>query len=167
MAIARAQYTKTRTKTNRNVSQNAARKVRYCTYERNSREQRGIWYGPDGAQSYPAVRAWAREESQSHKYVYELLLSVREGVEARPEDFRRVMEADDRFEDWRLIEHENTDNRHAHVVVFTDKTLRRNEVMQWQRETCQRLAEVERQYERQMQQEQQTEIQREQSMEIE
>ncbi len=161
MAIANARYGRTHLTTNRNVSLNAKRRVWYCTYERGSREQRGIWYGPEGRQSYQQVRTWSQEQSHEHKYMYTLVLSVREGIEIQPEDFCRVMEADRQFEDWRLIEHTNTDNRHAHVIVFTDKTLRRNELMQWQRDTCRQLGEIERQYELQMQREQQSELQRE------
>ncbi len=167
MAIANARYGRTHLKSNRNVSHNAKRRVWYCTYERDSRDQRGIWYGPAGQQAYQQVRDWAKEQSHDHKYMYTLVLSVRDGIEAQPQDFCRVMEADGRFEDWRLIEHTNTDNRHAHVMVFTDKTLRRDELMQWQRETCRQLEQVELQYQLQMQQQQEAQLQRQYDQEIE
>jgi hypothetical protein len=145
MAIANLRRIRNRTKSN--VSQNAKQVVRYCTYERGTEQERGTWYSREGPQEYEQVKAWAMQQARDHTYLYSLVLSVREGVELGPDDFAAVMGADGQFEDWWLISHADTLNRHAHVLCFADKTLGRAELIAWQQATCARLAGLEQQRE--------------------
>ena len=57
MAIANLRRLRNRTKGH--VSRNARLRVRYCSYERGTEQERGVWYNREGGQSYEQVQEWA------------------------------------------------------------------------------------------------------------
>lgn len=149
MAIVKAHYTPNRTgqtKSSRyHVSQKAGLRVDYCSRDNTGRE-RGTWYSPDGRTSEHEVHEWAREQAHEHDYMYTLILSAEQEAKLTEHDFQEIMAKDSVFNDWRLIMHTNTANRHAHVITFTDKPLKREQFTQWREATRERIAEHEQEH---------------------
>jgi hypothetical protein len=144
-----------RTPTGRRTSTPAKRAALYFAYGRDhsvhdrqaqqEEKQRGQWLGPDGrAHTHEAVIAWAREAALNHRYTFEALLSVQQG-ELTPEQFCQAMGQSREIGDWRLVSHQDTDYRHAHVLFFRDKRLDKTTFLAWQTAVRQELARLEQQ----------------------
>ena len=110
-------------KTGKRDSRAATLAVTYYTWGRGTQRQaaRGEWYGPDGPQTYEDVRGWARKQAREHDYTFKIVLSAEAGADLDAPAWQRVMRSQSVFTDWRLIANADTDNRHAHVVVFGDR----------------------------------------------
>lgn len=131
------QMAENRTPTGRRSSTIARHKVNYLAYGRHreaqqQKEQRGEWVGPDGkAQSHEAVLAWAREAALAHRYTFQAVLSVPKG-ELTAAAFVQAMGQGQEIEQWRLIVHQDTAHRHAHVLFFGDQRLEKGRFLAWQ-----------------------------------
>lgn len=119
--------------------------------------QRGIWRDHNGREhDHKSVVRWALNKVNQHKYdyAYQLLLSTRHGA-LRDDDFKQTLEAGRDISavyDWRLMVHHDTDNQHAHVILFRKEPLVQKEYIAWQ-QTMQEALE-ERQTERWQEQQQ-------------
>jgi hypothetical protein len=143
-----------RTPTGRRTATPARRAARYLAFGRERQagqaaeqrgEQRGQWVGPDGGvRSHEAVLAWAREGALGHRYTFQALLSVQQGV-LGPKDFTQAMEKGGLITDWRLVVHRDTDYRHAHVLFFGDKRLQKETFLAWQEQVREELVRLEEQ----------------------
>lgn len=120
-------------------------------------QQRGTWRDHNGKeQDHKSVVRWALEKVNRHKneFAYQLLLSTRHSG-LSDDDFKEAMEAGREISDvydWRLMVHDDTDNQHAHVVLFRKEPLSQKEYKAWQ-QTMQETLE-ERQTERWQEQQQ-------------
>lgn len=139
-----------RTPTGRRTSTPAKHAALYFAYGRDRQaqqeeKQRGQWLGPDGrSHSHEAVMAWAKEAALNHRYTFEALLSVQQG-ELTPAQFCQAMGQGQEIGDWRLVSHEDTDYRHAHVLFFRDKRLDKKSFLAWQTAVRQELSRLEQQ----------------------
>lgn len=139
-----------RTPTGRRTSTPAKHAVLYFAYGRERQnqleeKQRGEWLGPDGrVHTHAAVMAWAKEAALNHRYTFEALLCVQQG-ELTPEQFCQAMGQSREIGDWRLVSHQDTDYRHAHVLFFGDKRLDKTTFLAWQTAVRQELARLEQQ----------------------
>lgn len=139
-----------RTPTGRRTSTPAKHAALYFAYGRDRQaqqeeKQRGQWLGPDGrSHSHEAVMAWAKEAALNHRYTFEALLSVQQG-ELTPAQFCQAMGQGQEIGDWRLVSHEDTDYRHAHVLFFRDKRLDKKTFLAWQTAVRQELSRLEQQ----------------------
>lgn len=139
-----------RTPTGRRTSTPAKHAALYFAYGRDRQaqqeeKQRGQWLGPDGrSHSHEAVMAWAKEAALNHRYTFEALLSVQQG-ELTPAQFCQAMGQGQEIGDWRLVSHEDTDYRHAHVLFFRDKRLDKITFLAWQTAVRQELSRLEQQ----------------------
>lgn len=140
-----------RTAVGRRSSTAARRAARYFAYGRERRlgqamdreAQRGEWYGPDGKKrSHEEVMGWIRKEALQHKYTFETILSVQEGA-LTAADFTGAMRQGGEVESWRLMVHEDTDYRHAHVLFFGDKRLAKEAFLNWQQRVREELSRLE------------------------
>ena len=133
-----------RTPTGRRTSTPAKRIALYAAYgsgrtpegkeARLTESQRGEWMSPGGReQPHDEVMAWLREESFCHRYTFEALLSVRDG-DLTGEAFCKAMGQGEAVSDWRLMMHNDTNNRHAHVLFFGDKRMEKKIFLAWQAE---------------------------------
>jgi hypothetical protein len=139
-----------RTPTGRRTSTPAKHAALYFAYgsdrqAQQEEKQRGQWLGPDGrSHSHKAVMAWAKEAALNHRYTFEALLSVQQG-ELTPAQFCQAMGQGQEIGDWRLVSHEDTDYRHAHVLFFRDKRLDKKTFLAWQTAVRQELSRLEQQ----------------------
>lgn len=144
-----------RTPAGRRTSAPARRAALYFAYGRDhsvpdrpaqpEEKQRGEWLGPDGrSHTHEAVMAWAKEAALNHRYTFEALLSVQQG-ELTPEQFCQAMSQSGEIGDWRLVSHQDTAYRHAHVLFFRDKRLDKTTFLAWQTAVRQELARLEQQ----------------------
>ncbi|MCB8947944.1 MAG: hypothetical protein H6653_08000 [Ardenticatenaceae bacterium] len=90
--------------------------------EQELRPQRGQWLDPAGRPCrHEEVLQWVREQGTSHEMTYQFILSVKE-TELTAEAFNRAMAAGGPlFDEWRLIQHTDTDYPHAHALAFGDR----------------------------------------------
>lgn len=140
----------------------------YYTWGRHPErgETRGEWYGPDGPQTWDEVNHWAREQSAAHRYTFKIILSAEAGAELDARAWQRVMRQQAAFSDWRLVTNTDTDNHHAHVIVFGDvvhgkkhdKILDRETFMPWWNGLKKAIAREEQQYHREQQRQQEQEL---------
>lgn len=148
----RIQLHKNRTPTGRRTATPARHATRYIAYgqDREAREagrQRGIWLGPEGrAHSHEAVLAWAREGAMGHRYTGHIILSTK-GGRLTPAHFCRAMAASEEIESWRLMAHDDTAYRHAHVLFFRDKRIPKARYLAWHKEVQMTLARLEQETE--------------------
>jgi hypothetical protein len=139
-----------RTPTGRRTSTPAKRAALYFAYGRypqaqQAEKQRGEWLGPDGrVQTHEAVMTWAKQEALRHRYTCQALLSVPQG-DVDPEQFCQAMGQGDEISDWRLMAHQDTSHRHAHVLFFRDKRLDKKTFLAWQTAVRQELSRLEQQ----------------------
>lgn len=140
-----------RTAGGRRSSAAARRAARYFAFGRERRlgqamdreAHRGEWHGPDGTKrSHEEVMGWIRKEALQHKYTFEAILSVQEGA-LTAADFTRAMQQGGEVEAWRLMVHEDTDYRHAHVLFFGDKRLAKEDFLNWQQRVREELSRLE------------------------
>ena len=140
-----------RTPTGRRTSTPAKQAALYFAYGRypqaqQADKQRGEWLGPDGrVQTHEAVLAWAKQEALRHRYTFQAILSVPQG-DVDPEQFCQAMQHGDEISDWRLIAHQDTSHRHAHVLFFRDKRLDKKTFLAWQTAVRQELSRLEQQH---------------------
>lgn len=161
-------------RTGRHDPRPASLAASYYTWGRGKQrgEMRGEWYGPDGPQTWDEVNHWAREQSAQHPYTFKIILSAEAGAELDAQAWQRVMQRQTVFSQWRLITNTDTDNHHAHVIVFGDqvyglkhdKILDRESFFPWWNGLKKAIAQEERQYhveqERRQEQERLAELRR-------
>jgi hypothetical protein len=139
-----------RTATGRRSSTPAKQAALYFAYGRDKQaqqaeKQRGEWLGSDGrVQTHEAVMAWAKQEALHHRYTFQAILSVAQGA-VNPEQFCQAMQQGDDISDWRLMAHQDTSHRHAHVLFFGDKRLDKQTFLAWQTAVRQELSRLEQQ----------------------
>lgn len=139
-----------RTPTGRRTSTSAKHAALYFAHGRSPQAQqeetqRGQWLGPNGrTHPHEAVMAWAKEAALNHRYTFEALLSVQQGA-LTPEQFCQAMGHSQEIGDWRLVSHQDTDYRHAHVLFFRDKRLDKKTFLAWQTAVRQELSRLEQQ----------------------
>lgn len=139
-----------RTPTGRRTSTPAKRAALYYAYGRDPQARlegrlRGQWLAPDGRpRSQEAVMAWIREQSMSHRYTFQGLLSVPQGV-LTGADFNEALQKGGQEKEWRLIAHDDTRHPHAHVLWFGDKRLNKQDFLSWQKNVRAALVRLEKQ----------------------
>lgn len=144
------QMQENRTPTGRRTSTPAKQAALYFAYGRypqaqQAEKQRGDWLGPDGrVQTHEAVLAWAKQEALRHRYTFQAILSVPQG-DVNPEQFCQAMGRSQEISDWRLMAHQDTSHRHAHVLFFRDKRLDKKTFLAWQTAVRQELSRLEQQ----------------------
>jgi hypothetical protein len=108
--------------------------AKYYTFHEGPDQRSRQWYSKDVALSYDELAERVKEHTQSYGYSYRIVLSTKD-ARVSIDDYRATL--GDRFAEYYLIEHDNTDHPHAHVIVFTKKKLKGQEFVQM----CARLAE--------------------------
>ena len=99
--------------------------------------QRGIWLDQKGqSHSHQAVRQWAKESVHrlGYEHAYQLLLSTRFGGLSAA-DFNQVLQKGSSLSqvlEWRFMIHEDTDNQHAHAILFRQEKLNKAQYRAWQ-----------------------------------
>jgi hypothetical protein len=145
----RIQLQENRTPTGRRTATPARRAARYIAYgqDREAREagrQRGIWLGPDGrAHSHEAVLDWARREGVNYRYTGHVVLSPPQDI-LTPAHFCRAMAASGEIASWRLMAHDDTRFRHAHVLFFREERIPKARYLAWHARMQQALTRLER-----------------------
>ena len=126
--IVRLDWLSNRTPSGRRSATKARKLAQYFAlgrgraHEQELRPQRGQWLDPAGRLCrHEEVLQWVREQGMSHEMTYQFILSVKE-TELSAEAFNRAMAAGGPlFEEWRLIQHTDTDYPHAHALAFGDQ----------------------------------------------
>lgn len=114
------------------------RAAKYYTFRDGPDLRSRQWYSKgDRSLSYDELRAEVEEHAQTYGYSYRLVLSTK-AARVAIDDYRATL--GERFEEYYLIEHDNTDHPHAHVIGFTKKMIKRQEFSAMR----ERLAERER-----------------------
>ena len=87
--------------------------------EQEQRPQRGEWLDQAGQPcSHEEVLQWVRQQGMSHEMTYQFILSVKE-TQLTDEAFNRAMAAGGPlFDQWRLIQHDDSRYPHAHALAF-------------------------------------------------
>lgn len=140
-----------RTPTGRRTSTPAKRAALYYAFGRDKEaqlegRQRGEWLGPDGRiNTQEEVMAWVKANAMAHRYTFQGVLSVPEG-ELTAAEFGQAMQKGGQTEDWRLIAHEDTKHRHAHVLWFGDKRMNKQAFLSWQTDVRAELVRLEQQH---------------------
>lgn len=110
------------------------------------RQQRGVWLDHHSqAVTHDGVRQWAKDKVHryGYDYTYQLLLSTRHGGLTET-DFNRVLQRGSGISqvlEWKYMVHEDTNNQHAHAILFSREKLTNARYKEWQ-QTMQ--AELER-----------------------
>ncbi len=100
-------------------------------------QQRGLWLDHNGnPAAHEETLHWAKEKVHrySYEHTYQLLLSTRYGG-LTAADFSHVLQQGSELSDmreWRLMMHQDTQHRHAHVLFFRDKRLDKKSFLTWQ-----------------------------------
>ena len=126
--IVRLDWLSNRTPSGRRSATKARKLAQYFalgrgrTNEQELRPQRGQWLDPAGRPCrHEEVLQWVRQQGTSHEMTYQFILSVKE-TELTAEAFNRAMAAGGPlFDEWRLIQHTDTDYPHAHALAFGDQ----------------------------------------------
>lgn len=132
----------------RRSSNTARRAALYVAFgrERQARQQveastpqRGAWYGPNGIQrSHEAVMDWVRRQALQNEYTFETILSVQQG-ELSAQDFNQALQQGGEIERWRLMVHDDTAYRHAHVLFFGERRMDKDTFVAWQQRVREEL----------------------------
>lgn len=139
-----------RTPTGRRTSTPAKRAALYYAFGRDSEaqqagQQRGEWLGPDGRiHSQAEVMAWIKANALAQRYTFQGLLSVPEGQLSAAE-FGQALQKGGQMAEWRLIAHNDTKHRHAHVLWFGDRRMDKQTFLAWQSEVRAELVRLEQQ----------------------
>jgi len=142
-----------RTAGGRRSSTAARRAARYLAFGEQQRARqaegegveatRGVWYGPDGERrSHKEVMGWLRKEALQHRYTFEAILSAPQG-EPTAQEFSKALQHGGEVASWRLMVHEDTTYRHAHVLFFGEKRLDREAFLKWQQRVREALLQME------------------------
>jgi hypothetical protein len=121
---------------------------------RQEMSPRGIWFDEHGAtQAHPNILQWAKQQSLSRDYevAYQLLLSTRAGGLSAA-DFNRAIQAGGQIvatDSWRLMRHEDTNNQHAHVVLFQKESLKPSQYRAWHKEMQMELTRLQKENQQQ------------------
>lgn len=140
-----------RTPTSRRTSTPAKRAALYYAFGRDKEaqlegRQRGEWLGLDGRiNTQEEVMTWVKANAMAHRYTFQGVLSVPEG-ELTAAEFSQAMQKGGQTEDWRLIAHEDTKHRHAHVLWFGDKHMNKQAFLSWQTDVRAELVRLEQQH---------------------
>jgi hypothetical protein len=141
--------------------------IQYIAYGRHADhlgqapQQRAVWLDHNGqVVPHEAVRQWAKEKVHryGYEYAYQLLLSTRHGgLDAA--DFNRALQQGSDISqvwEWKYMVHQDTDNQHAHAILFRQEKLPNARYKEWQQtmQTELERLQVERQQERQLELEQ-------------
>lgn len=126
--IVRMDWLSNRTPSGRRSATRARKLAQYFalgrgrTKEQELRPQRGQWLDPAGRPcTHEEVLQWVREQGMSHEMTYQFILSVKE-MELTAEAFNRAMAAGGPlFDEWRLIQHTDTQYPHAHALAFGNR----------------------------------------------
>jgi hypothetical protein len=111
--------------------------ARYYTYRAGLERDERTWRDQDGqVVSYEQVRAGISEAAEQYTYSYRMVLSP--GGPASPELYREHLAG--MFDRYYVINHDNTEHAHVHVIGFRDTTLRREQLRQQQQELTRRVA---------------------------
>lgn len=127
-------------------------------FDKPQEQERGQWLDHNGQeQSHDAILRWAKEKvhQRGYEYTYQLLLSTRHSL-VQEQDFNYVLyqgSGISQVNEWRMMLHEDTDNQHAHVVLFRQEALSQAQYKAWQQTMQQSLDQMQ-----QMRQEQQQEL---------
>jgi hypothetical protein len=133
---------------------------RYGDHYGQDMKQRGIWLDHNGkAVIHDAVRQWAKDKVHryDYEYSYQLLLSTRHGGLSEA-DFNHVLQRGSGVSqvlEWKYMVHEDTENQHAHAILFSREKLPNARYKEWQQMMQVELErlQAERQQERQLEQE--------------
>lgn len=99
--------------------------AKYYTFREGPDLRSRQWYSKDDrALSYDELRQEVAEHAQTFGYSYRIVLSTKE-ARVSIDDYRATL--GERFDHFYLIEHDNTDHPHAHVIAFTKKLLKGQE----------------------------------------
>ena len=141
-----------RTPTGQRTCTRAKRAALYYAFGREREAQRqeaqlrGQWVGPDGRLCpHAAVMDWVRTNALKHRYTFQGVLSTPEAALTGVE-FGQAMQKGGQTSDWRLISHDDTQNRHAHVLWFGDKRMDKKTFLAWQTAVRNELIRLEQQH---------------------
>jgi len=134
---------------------------RYADHHNQTPQQRDVWLDHNGrVVPHEAVRQWAKEKVHRYDYAhtYQLLLSTRHGGLPAADFNRALQQGSDisRVWEWKYMVHEDTNNQHAHAILFSKEKLPDGRYKEWQ-QTMQAALErlqAERHQERQLELEQ-------------
>ena len=118
---------------------------------------RGQWIDQAGiVHQQRSVEAWAKEKVHRFGYdhAYQLLLSTGQG-RLDSADFNTALQTGSdisNVREWRMMLHADTNNQHAHAILFRHEPLSRKQYLAWQQSMQQTLDK--RQMERLLEQEQ-------------
>ena len=126
--IVRLDWLTNRTPSGRRSATRARKLAQYFALGRGrAKEQelqphRSQWLDQAGRPcTHEEVLQWVREQGMSHEMTYQFILSVKE-MELTAEAFNRAMAAGGPlFDEWRLIQHTDTQYPHAHALAFGDQ----------------------------------------------
>jgi hypothetical protein len=132
---------------------------RYEDHYDQKMKQRGDWLDHNGkAVVHDAVRQWGKDKVHryGYEYSYQLLLSTRHGGLSEA-DFNSVLQRGSGVSqvlEWKYMVHEDTDNQHAHAILFSREKLPNARYKEWQQTMQAELErlQAERQQERQLEQ---------------
>ena len=139
-----------RTPSGRRSSSPARQAALYYAFGRDTdsqqlQKQRGEWIGPGAViHRQEDVMAWVKENALTHRFTFQGLLSVPEGV-LTPGQFAQVLKKAGQPEEWRLIVHDDTPHCHAHLLWFGDKRMNKAQFFVWQESVQTGLQQMERQ----------------------
>lgn len=123
--------------------------IRYLAFGRLSEQradtpQRGLWLAQTGkVQTHLAVEQWAKDKVHRFGYdhAYQLLLSTGKGG-LDSADFNIALQAGSQISnvhEWRMMLHTDTNNLHAHAILFRREPLSKSEYLAWQQTMQQTL----------------------------
>jgi hypothetical protein len=111
--------------------------ARYYTYRAGLEREQRTWRDQDGqVVSYADVRAGISAAAEQYTYSYRMVLSP--GGPASPELYQHHLAG--MFDRYYLINHENTEHAHVHVIGFRNTTLRRGQLREQQQQLTRRVA---------------------------
>lgn len=88
--------------------------------------------------------AWIKANAMAQRYTFQGLLSVPEG-ELTDAEFGQALQKGGQTAEWRLIAHNDTKHRHAHVLWFGDRRMDKQTFLAWQNEVRAELVRLEQQ----------------------
>ncbi len=110
---------------------------RYADHLDHSPKQRDVWLDHNGQVTpHEAVRQWAKEKVHRYGYehTYQMLLSTRHGGLPATDFNRALQQGSDISQvlEWKYMVHQDTDNQHAHAILFSREKLSNDRYKEWQ-----------------------------------